>query len=477
MQTTITAKLKLTTTPAQFAALRQTQLAFRDALNRTSLHAFAHGKTSNSQRLHRDLYDEVRTTYGLPSQMACSVFRQVGATYKALWTKAKKHAEARRLGSTKKRFKGLDKAPHYVSPTLTYVYGHDYSLRCEQAVSLLTLAGRLHVPYLGYGKHVALMQQGPASEVPSSGMTRAGSASISWCRSTTRTPDPMPADQRQVIGIDVGQRYLATVATLDNGAQFYRGKEVRAKADHDARLQKRLQHKGTRSATRRRIRLGQRERRLKLNCNHMIAKRILDTHPHAFIGLEALTGIRDRTKRRRYRRKKNTVLPISPKARKANRHASKWAFAELQSLLAYKTTLAGSVCIKVDADYTSQACPICGFTSKANRPEKGLLFGSHFAVSTDHFPRIAPRTALHRSAGFCRSPDTVLYHFSRKGTQHGSSFRMVLGSGGQAFGVAPPRRRALPGRPPDAPRYSISASRSACSASARCALAGALSPA
>ena len=160
MQTTITAKLKLTTTPAQFAALRQTQLAFRDALNRTSLHAFAHGKTSNSQRLHRDLYDEVRTTYGLPSQMACSVFRQVGATYKALWTKAKKHAEARRLGSTKKRFKGLDKAPRYVSPTLTYVYGHDYSLRCEQAVSLLTLAGRLHVPYRGYSKHVALMQHG-----------------------------------------------------------------------------------------------------------------------------------------------------------------------------------------------------------------------------------------------------------------------------------------------------------------------------
>ena len=64
MQTTITAKLKLVTTPEQFAALRQVQLAYRPALNRASQHAFAHGKTSNSRRLHRDLYEEARAHYG-----------------------------------------------------------------------------------------------------------------------------------------------------------------------------------------------------------------------------------------------------------------------------------------------------------------------------------------------------------------------------------------------------------------------------
>ena len=36
--------------------------------------------------------------------------------------------------------------------------------------------------------------------------------------------------------------------------------------------------------------------------------------------------------------------------------------------------MAGSLCIKVDADYTSQACPRCGYTSRANRPQHGLLF-------------------------------------------------------------------------------------------------------
>src|SRR5215831_13985033 len=209
---------------------------------------------------------------------------------------------------------------------------------------------------------------------PNSGMTGANSASCGTVSMTIVTPDPTPARQHQIVGIDVGQRYLATVATLDNRAQFYSGKETRAKADHYARLQKRLQRKGTRSATRRRIALGQRERRLKLNTNHTLSTRILATHPEAFIGLEALTGIRERTRRRTRHRKGKQLVPVSKRARRANRHASKWAFAELQEMLTYKAILAGSVCIKVDADYTSQACPRCGYTSRANRPQHGLLF-------------------------------------------------------------------------------------------------------
>ena len=79
MQQIITAKLKLTTAPEQFQALRQTQLAYRDALNAVSQYAFAHGKTSNVTKLHKGMYAELRTRYGLPSQLACSVERQVGS--------------------------------------------------------------------------------------------------------------------------------------------------------------------------------------------------------------------------------------------------------------------------------------------------------------------------------------------------------------------------------------------------------------
>src|SRR5262249_54765567 len=126
MITTLTAKLKLHTTPEQFTALRQTQLAYRDALNYVSRYSFAHGKLSNKVGLQDGTYQDIRSRFGLPAQMACSVPRQVGATYKTLWTKVKANAAARAAGYTKKRYRGLDAALKYISPTLTYQFGHDY---------------------------------------------------------------------------------------------------------------------------------------------------------------------------------------------------------------------------------------------------------------------------------------------------------------------------------------------------------------
>src|SRR5213080_66695 len=158
MKQIMTAKLKLRTSPEQFRALRQTQLVYRDALNHVSHYAFEHGKMSSGRVLQQDCYDEIRVQYHLHAQMACNVPRQVGATYKALWTKVKQNAALRKAGKTKKRYKGLDQAPKYVSPTLTYNYQRDYSFKTDQRVSILTLNGRIIVGYHGYNKHVAFIQ-------------------------------------------------------------------------------------------------------------------------------------------------------------------------------------------------------------------------------------------------------------------------------------------------------------------------------
>jgi putative transposase len=377
MQQLITAKLKLITTPEQHQSLRQTQLAYRDSLNYVSRYAFEHGKTSNNDRLQKGTYHEIRVLYGLPSQMACNVPRQVAGTYKGLWTKLEQNLEHRRAGRTKKRYKGLDQPPKFVSPTVTYNYGYDYSFKTGQQVSVLTLSGRIILPYQGYDRHVALIQHGAAIGAAKLWYDKPHKQYYLLVSLELDIPDPTPEALPHVVGVDVGMRYLAVTATLTNDSTFYPGKRVRAKADHYARLQKRLQKKGTRSATRRKIALSGRERRLKLQTNHTIAKSIVKGHPHSLIGLEELTGIREGTKRRRRRRKKGgkSTEPISHKARRANRHASQWAFAELHSLIAYKAVLSrSSLAIKVDPDYTSQACPLCGYTDKRNRPGKGLLF-------------------------------------------------------------------------------------------------------
>jgi len=379
MKTTISAKVKLHTTPEQFQALRHTQLAYRDACNFVSRYAFAHGKMSNKVGLQDGTYADLRQQFGLPSQMACSVPRQVGATYKGLWTKVKQNTQARKDGRTKKRYKGLDQAPRYVSPTLTYQYGKDYSFKKEHHVSILTLDGRVSVPYTGYNKHVALIQEGAEIGAAHLWYDKPKKVFSLIVTLEIETPDPTPEMHTSVVGVDVGVRYLAVASNTKGEGTFYSGKQIVPKANHYARVRKRLQQKGTRSATRRLRAISGRERRLKQDVNHTVSKQIIERYPHSLIGLEHLTGIRERTRRKKGRR-------ASTEQRKANARQRTWAFAELQSMLAYKALVHGSMTIKVDANFTSQACPMCGHTSKDNRPKKGLLFvcqNCHYMLHAD----------------------------------------------------------------------------------------------
>src|SRR5215467_1183694 len=160
MNILLTAKLKLVPPLTSSARCAPPNWRIEMRFHYVSAYSFAHRKTSSGKRLQRATCADIRSRYALPSQMACNVPRQMGATYKSLWTKAKQNAEARRLGYTKWRGVRLDKAPHYVSPTLTYNLGRDYSLQSGQQVSLLTLRGRIHVPYQGWTRHVALLQAG-----------------------------------------------------------------------------------------------------------------------------------------------------------------------------------------------------------------------------------------------------------------------------------------------------------------------------
>ena len=387
---TLTAKLKLHTDSAQFQALRKTMLAYRDALNYVSRYAFAHGKMSNKVRLQDGTYAEIRVRYRIAAQMACSIPRQVGATYKTLWTKVKQNAAQRKAGITKKRYKGLDNPPKYVSPTLTYQLGHDYGFKTEQRVSILTLDGRVIVPYTGYDTHVALIQSGAHIGAAKLWYDKPKKQFYLLVSLEVEGADPTPETHTSVVGVDVGIRYLAVTATTKGECSFHSGKSIVPKANHYARLRKRLQSKGTRSATRRLVVISGRERRLKQDANHVVSKRIVSAHPHALLGLENLTNIRDRTKRKHGKK-------ASKQQRLANASYAKWAFAELHSMIAYKARLHQSMAIKIDTQYTSQACPICGHTGPANRPNKGLLFVCQHCHYTLHADLVGARNIALRT--------------------------------------------------------------------------------
>ena len=385
----LTAKLKLEVTQEQKEQLRVTSLAYRDALNFTSAIAFGMGKTYNGTKIQKEVYYTLREKFRLPSQMACNVPRQVGATYKSLRTKLKHNEEAIKAGRTKKRYKGLDKPPKFVSRTCILNYQRDYSFIKDQKVSIITLNGRIKVNYQSYSKHLEMIQ---------SGVAKIGAAKI-WYSKPTKTyyllvsiemevPDLSASDIKRVMGVDVGQRYIAVAADTKNKTQFFSGKQVRHKASRYLRARKSLQRKGTRSATRRLVALSGRERRFIADTNHRIAKEVVT--PGTLIGLESLTHIRERTK------SKNKGKKASKKQRRANRNKAKWSFAELHSFIDYKAVKARSLAIKVDAHYTSQACPCCGHTSKENRPNKGLTFVCQQCSYTLHADLVGARNVALR---------------------------------------------------------------------------------
>ncbi|MGL4619448.1 RNA-guided endonuclease InsQ/TnpB family protein [Chroococcidiopsis sp.] len=362
----ITAKLKLEASSEQKELLREVSLAYRDALNYTSQINFENGKSSNGTKIQKLVYRDLRTEFNLPSQMACNVPRQVGATYKGLLTKLKQNEEAIRSGKTKKRFKGLDEAPKFISRTCNLNYLRDFTFKPNQQVSVITLQGRITVNYFGYNKHLELIKSG----------CKIGGAKIYYSRVTKtyyllvslelELPELEAVSLSRVVGVDVGRRFLAVTTDFSNKTQFFSGKETIHKANQYQRARKTLQRKGTRSATRRLKLVSGRERRFTANVNHKISKRIVT--PGTLFGLEDLTHIRDRTHPKKKGKKAST------KQRKANRKQAKWSFAELHSFIDYKAVFVGSLAIKVDANYTSKGCPKCGHISDNNRPNKGLTF-------------------------------------------------------------------------------------------------------
>lgn len=387
---TITAKLKLYLSYEQKELVRQTTLAYRDALNYASHKAFELGKTTSQIKLHKAVYTDLRTIYTLPSQMACEVSKQVTSTYKGLWTKVKQNAQHLKQGKTKKRYKGLDKAPKFVSGTLTLNYGKDFSFVKNQ-VSIKTLGKRIKVDFSGYNKHLELLKLTEAK-------VEIGTAKIWYCKSSKtyyllvslalNLPKLKATDVKQVLGVDVGQRYLAVSTDTKNNTRFYSGKKTVHKANRYHRARKTLQQKGTRRAKTRLVSLSKRERRFKADVNHSLASQLIK--PNSLIGLEHLTNIRERTNRRKNKK-------ASVKRKKANSKQSRWAFAQLQGFVEYKAKLNDAIVVKVDADYSSVACPCCGHTSQENRPDKGLIFSCVACNYTLHADLVGARNVAMRA--------------------------------------------------------------------------------
>ena len=204
------------------------------------------------------------------------------------------------------------------------------------------------------------------------------------------------SDICNVVGIDRGINFVVATYDSKHKSGFVSGKAIKQRRASYSKLRKELQMRQTPSARRRLKAIGQRENRWMQDVNHCVSKALVESNPkHTLFVLEDLTGVRNATERVRT---KNRYVSVS------------WAFYDLEQKLIYKAKQNQSSVIKVDPRYTSQCCPLCGHTEKANRNKKIHLFACKNCGYKSNDDRIGAMNLYRMGISYLADsqvPDTV----------------------------------------------------------------------
>ena len=371
MQMTVTAKIQLVVSAENCELLDSTANAYRNACNFVSEYIF---RTHNLKQfsLNKELYYEIREKFGLGSQMTQSVLKTVISRYKTIQTNQHEWIQ-----------------PKFKIPQFDLVWNRDYSLS-QNYFSVNTLNGRLKLPYYAKGMEKYFDK----------GTYRFGTATLVFRHKryflhipvTFEVDGCCDYDICNVVGIDRGINFV--VATYDSKHQsgFVSGKVIKQKRGHYKNLRKQLQQVGTPSSRRRLKAIGQRENRWMQDVNHCVSKALVENNPkHTLFVLEDLSGVRSATEKIRV---KDRYISVS------------WSFYDLEQKLIYKAMQHQDKVIKVNPAYTSQCCPVCGHTEKANRNKKIHLFCCQNCGYKSNDDRIGAMN-LYRMGIDYLVPDTV----------------------------------------------------------------------
>lgn len=326
-----TISLKLLATTDQSAALSALAEAFAGACS-AIVPFVVENRCWNRVALHHLSYYPVRETFPkLGSQMVCQAVHRVADAYKTL-----------------KANKGIAKDAPVPTiafrPTSVNFDKRTYSFK-DDTLSLFTLAGRIKVPFV-CGKHQRnLLASGLPKEARL--IRRKG---VWHFNLFLDLPDAPQTTGCGVFGLDVGENNLAASST----GKVWGGGQLRHNRDIYLAHRRRLQSNGSRAAKRKLKAISGRESRHVKAVNHEVSKAIVAEAIRSGaseIRMEDLTHIRANIKA----------------GKRVRTRLHRWAFRELQALVAYKAEGAGLSVAYINPAYSSQTCSVCGEVGKRER--------------------------------------------------------------------------------------------------------------
>ena len=357
---TLTLQIQLLPDTATAQKLKATVERFNDAANWLAPKAFER-KLANKFVLQKLYYSDLRSQFGLSSQMAVRCIAQVVEAYK----------------------RDKDVQPSFRRQAAVPYDQRLYSFKGIDQVSLLTLEGRVLVPMLmgNYQREQFGYAKGQADLV----LRKDSKWFLLVC---VDVPDGTPIPTTDVIGVDLG---AVNLAVTDDGETFS-GVAVETVRQKMGKLRRSLQQKASelvksgknpKNVRRKLSGISGRESRFRRNTNHIISKLIVEKAKDTgtAIALEDLKGIRK--SQNRFRKPQRAKM-------------SGWSFFQLRTFIEYKAKRAGIPVIPVDAKYTSQTCAECGHCEKDNRHTQASFLCKQCGHK-DHADRNAARNIRARA--------------------------------------------------------------------------------
>ncbi len=320
-----TVSIKLATSPEQGAQLSLLQMEFARACNLLVPLAVKNHCKNRVKLHHLGYYGTREAVPTLGSQMTCNAVAAVARSYTSLLSN---HPEYRKGAWPTITFK----------PTCSvHVDKRTYTIKGD-VLSLFTTQGRITVLMKTGAFQRDLFNSGVPKEAEL--ISRKGRFYFNLVLDLSEVPK---RDTGLVAGVDLGENTIAAIST----GKLFGGGKLRHERDTFLALRRRLQRNGSPSARQLLGKVSGREARHVTHINHEVSKAIVAEalrNGCGTITMENLTNIRKRIKA----------------GKRIRSRLHQWAWAQLQTFIAYKAEAQGIRIEFVNPAYTSQTCSVCG---------------------------------------------------------------------------------------------------------------------